>query len=68
MSDDLLSKMGNQYLPLHYSQFFTAQRAPDFWCGDELPPTYQDYLNSPRMQQAQAFLQFQMLQQMSQGG
>jgi hypothetical protein len=48
--------------PIFIEEHFTPQRAPDMWFGDELPPTYQDYLNSPEVKQAKAFVAFQILQ------
>jgi ABC-type lipoprotein release transport system permease subunit len=53
-------------LPFPVEHFFTPQRAPDMWFGDELPPTIQDYLNEPQVKQAKAFMTFQVLQQIAQ--
>lgn len=47
-------------------RFFTPQRAPDMWFSDELPPTYQDYLNSPEVRQARNYTTFQILQTLGQ--
>jgi len=50
--DDLIHRIAEDMLPLPVEKFFTAQRAPDMWFGDELPPTYQAYLADPAVQQA----------------
>jgi hypothetical protein len=68
------ASLGKKYLPLPWQQFFHDQRAapnPEtddggMWFGDELPPTYQDFLNSPRVRQAQMMSTLQLLQQISQ--
>lgn len=52
--------------PINVENYFTAQRAPDMWFGDELPPTYQDYLNDPQVKQARAFVAYQILQTVAQ--
>lgn len=71
MRDDVMTQLGERFWPLPVTKFFTAQRAapnPETgdggtWFGDELPPTQQDYLNSPEVRQAQAFVTLQALQQ-----
>lgn len=59
-------RIGEQIWPLPAQAFFTEQRAPDMWFGDELPPTYQDFLNRPDVQQSQMVSTYRMLQQMAQ--
>jgi hypothetical protein len=66
--------LSKKFLPLDWRQFFAPQRAapnPETgdggkWFGDELPPTYQDYLNRPQVRQAQAIASIQMLQTIQQ--
>jgi hypothetical protein len=72
--ENIVESIGKQSLPLAWQQFFAEQRAapnPETgdggtWFGDELPPTYQDYLNRPTVRQAQAIASLQMLQQIQQ--
>jgi hypothetical protein len=71
MKSNVIADLGEQYLPMPFTKFFHDQRAmpkPEnndggMWFGDEMPPTMQDYLNSPQVRQAQAFVTWQALQQ-----
>ena len=60
VANDLIHRLAEDMLPLPAEQFFTAARAPDMWFGDQLPPTYQDYLDSPQVQQAKWLARYQM--------
>lgn len=60
--NDLIHRIAEDMLPLPVENFFTAQRAPDFWCGDELPPTFQAYLADPQVQQAKWLFRYQIAQ------
>jgi hypothetical protein len=68
-SDTVLQQLGEQFWPLNPLCHFAPQRAapnPETgdggqWFGDELPPSYQDFLNSPRVQQARMLMAYQML-------
>jgi hypothetical protein len=74
MENDALQQLGERYLPLAPEQLFAPQRAapnPETgdggkWFGDELPPTYQDFLNSPAVKRAKTVAQLQMLQRIAQ--
>lgn len=59
----VLSELGNKWYPLPAETLFTPQRAPDMWFGDELPPTMQEQMNSPTVQQAKFIVQYQLRQQ-----
>lgn len=61
MIDTLVHRIGEDMLPFPVEKFFTAQRAPDgMWFGDELPPTLQDTLNDPQVQQAKWLFKYQV--------
>lgn len=60
MSNDLIHRIAEDMLPLPVEGFFTAQRAPDMWFGDELPPTFQAYLADPQVQQAKWMFRYQL--------
>lgn len=49
---DVIPELLNKWLPMSWERFFSPQRAPDMWFSDELPPTYQDQVNSPFVQQS----------------
>jgi hypothetical protein len=59
--DDLIHRIAEDMLPLPVEKFFTMARAPDMWFGDELPPTLQDYLADPAVQQARWIARHQIL-------
>lgn len=61
MTTNVVSELGNKWWPLPPEKFFTAQRAPDMWFGDELPPTLQDEMRSPVVTQTKAIAQFQIM-------
>jgi len=67
-NSDLTHRIAEDMLPLPVEKFFTAQRAPDMWFSDELPPTYQDCLNDPRVQQARWTVAMQIAQVAAQVG
>jgi hypothetical protein len=58
----VIATMADKMLPFTWQQFFTPQRAPDMWFGDELPPTLQEQVMNPAVQQAQWIAQFQAQQ------
>jgi hypothetical protein len=68
-SDPVLQQLGERFWPLDPLGYFAPQRAapnPETgdggcWFGDELPPSYQDFLNTPRVQQARMLMMYQML-------
>jgi hypothetical protein len=60
----MTNELANKWWPLPPEKFFTAQRAPDIWFADELPPTLQDEMRSPVVTQAKAMLAFQIYQQL----
>lgn len=72
--DPVIEQLGRQYFPIDWRQHFHEQRAapnPEtgdggMWFGDELPPSYQDYLNRPQVKQAHAIASLQMLQRIAQ--
>jgi hypothetical protein len=59
------NELANKWWPLPPEKFFTAQRAPDMWFADELPPTYQAEMASPVVTQAKAMMAFQVLQKLA---
>jgi hypothetical protein len=72
MIDNVVRELAEHFLPLPVTKFFAPQRAapnPETgdggkWFGDELPPTMQDYLNSPEVRRAQLLLTLQWLQKL----
>lgn len=70
MPDQVLEQLGERFWPLNILCHFTPQRAaanPETddggqWFGDELPPSYQDVLNNPRVAQARMLMAYQMMQ------
>ena len=65
MAIDLVGNCIQQPIPIY--AFFTPQRAPDGqWFGDELPPSIQDYLNSPNVKMARDFTRYQILTELAQ--
>lgn len=67
MTTDVISEMSNKWLPFCWERFFSAQRAPDMWFGDELPPTLQDEVNSPFVQQSKWMMQHSLRQTLEAG-
>lgn len=62
MNDRPFQQLADRFLPMPWWKYFTDQRCPDgMWFGDELPPTLQDYLNDPKIQQAQQIAKLQAL-------
>ena len=59
MTTNVISELADKWWPLTWEQFFSPQRAPDMWFGDELPPTYQEQVRSPLVQQAKWMAQYQ---------
>lgn len=70
----VVESLGRTYLPLDWRQFFADEKAPPnpetsdcgMWFGNELPPTYQEFLRSPRVQQSQMITTMQMAQRIQQ--
>lgn len=67
MTTNVISEMGNRWFPLTWESFFTPQRAADMWFGDELPPTLQDQVRSPFVQQSKWMIQHTMRQTLEAG-
>lgn len=65
MTTDVLTQIGNKWWPLPPEKFFTAQRAPDMWFADELPPTMQEQMLSPLVTQPKMMIAFQISQQLA---
>lgn len=65
MTTNIVSELANKWWPLAPEKFFTAQRAPDMWFADELPPTLQDEMRSPAVTQSKAMVAFQILRQLA---
>jgi hypothetical protein len=63
----IVSEIAEKWLPFPVEQFFTAQRAPDMWFGDELPPTFQELMNSPLVTQGKAMMAYQVSQHLAAG-
>jgi hypothetical protein len=66
MTTNVVSELGDKWWPLPPEKFFTAQRAPDMWFGDELPPTYQDAMRSPLVTQSKFMVAAQIRQNLAQ--
>lgn len=64
---DVLHELGEKWLPFPVEHFFTPQRAPDMWFGDELPPTLQDELRNPLVTQSKLMLRYQILHGLAEG-
>lgn len=67
MTTNVISELGNKYLPFSVETLFTPQRAADMWFGDELPPTWQDEMRGPAMLQAKFMLSQHVLRALVQG-
>lgn len=73
-NSDVVRSLGKTYLPLDWREFFADEKAPPnpetsdggMWFGNELPPTYQDFLRSTRVQQSQMITTMQMMQKIQQ--
>lgn len=66
MTTSIISELGEKWWPLPPEMFFTPQRAPDMWFGDELPPTYQDQMRSPLVTQSKFMVAMQIRQNLAQ--
>lgn len=64
MTTNVISQLGDKWLPMAPEKFFTMQRAADMWFGDELPPTVQDEMRSPLVTQPKMMAAFQITQQL----
>lgn len=62
MTTDIVPELANKWWPLPPEKFFTAQRAPDMWFSDELPPTVQAEMLSPLVTQSKMILRMQVMQ------
>ena len=67
MTTNVISMLGDKWLPLSPEQFFAPQIAADMWFGNELPPTAQAELTSPATTQLRAMLGMQIVQGLYQG-
>lgn len=65
MTTNIVPELANKWWPLPPEKFFTMQRAPDMWFGDELPPTYQAEMASPVVLQSKLILRYQLMQQLA---
>ena len=63
-TNNVVSMLADKWLPLPVEKFFTAQRAPDMWFSDELPPTVQALMHSPMIVQAKQAAAMQLYQQL----
>jgi hypothetical protein len=66
-TNNVVSELGEKWWPLPPEKFFTAQRAPDMWFGDELPPTLQAELASPLVTQSKLMVQMGIMQNLALG-
>jgi hypothetical protein len=64
---DVLNELGEKWWPMAWQRWFTPQRAPDMWFGDELPPTLQAQVASPYVQQSMWMVQHQVRQTLEHG-
>lgn len=64
-TDRVLHELADKWLPFPPEAFFTAQRAPDMWFADELPPTLQDEMRSPLVTQSKLMFQYQVMQSLA---
>lgn len=67
MTTEVISEMLNKWLPFSWERFFSPQRAKDMWFGDELPPTLQDQVNSPFVQQSKWMMAHTLRQSLEAG-
>lgn len=67
MTTNIVPELANKWWPLPPEKFFTMQRAPDMWFGDELPPTMQAEMLNPLVTQSKLMLQYQIMQQLARG-
>lgn len=67
MTTNVFSELGDKWIPLHWTQCFAPQRAPDMWFGDELPPTLQADVMSPLVQQSMWMIQHTVRQTLERG-
>jgi hypothetical protein len=65
-TSNVVSELANKWWPLSPEKFFTAQRAPDMWFGDELPPTVQAEMRSPLVTQSKWMMRVQVQQNLAQ--
>jgi hypothetical protein len=64
-TNNVVSELANKWWPLPPEKFFTAQRAPDMWFGDELPPTVQAEMRSPLVTQSKWMMRVQVQQNLA---
>lgn len=67
MTTNVVNELGDKWLPFPPEGFFTMQRAPDMWFGDELPPTIQALMASPFVTQAKMMAQVSLRQSFMDG-
>jgi hypothetical protein len=67
MTTNIIHELADKWWPLPPEKFFTMQRAPDMWFGDELPPTIQDEMRNPAVVQAKMIVRYQIGQQLMAG-
>lgn len=67
MTTNVINELGNRWLPFPVERFFTMQRAPDMWFGDELPPTAQAEMLSPLVTQTKLMVRQQLMQTVMMG-
>lgn len=63
----VVTELADKWLPMPWEKFFSPQRAPDMWFGDELPPTLQAQVLNPFVQQSKLMLQHTVAQGVEQG-
>lgn len=66
MTTNRIPELAAKWWPLPPEKFFTDQRAPDMWFGDELPPTVQAEMLSPLVTQSKMMIRMQVMQSLAQ--
>lgn len=65
MTTNTISILADKWFPMPVEKFFTPQRAPDMWFGDELPPTVQALMHSPFVVQAKQMAAYRIHQSLA---
>lgn len=60
-TDPVVNQLAEKFLPLNPLGFFTPERAPDMWFGDELAPSLQAEMSSPQVAQSRMMLGLQIM-------